>query len=142
MQYLVTIYKNIMANKSYIISNNPNGISLNGGVSTSKFTKVVATPYDVAMTDFIILVDTTTIGAACTIEFTTLIRDYTSNELEGKILIIKDSSGDASTYNIIFDETLDLGRSPIIDQDYGALKLIYNSNVGRFVVISSHLITV
>lgn len=131
-----------MANKSYIISNNPNGISFNGGVSTSKFTKVTSTPYDALITDFIILVDTTTIGAACTIEFDTFIRDYTSNELEGKILIIKDSSGDASLYNIIFDQTLDLGRSPIIDQDYGALKLIYNSNVGGFVVISSHLITV
>lgn len=131
-----------MGNKSYIISNNPNGISFNGSVSTSRFTKVVASPYDVVINDFIILVDTLTINSGCTINLTTLLTNYTSSELEGKILIIKDSSGNAASYNISFDVTLDLGRSPIIDQNYGALKLIYNSNVGAFVVISSHLITV
>lgn len=130
-----------MGNKSYIISNNPNGISFNSSVSTSKFTKVDTSTYDVVINDFIILVDTPTISTACTINLTTLLTTYTSSELEGKILIIKDI-GSAADYNISFDVTLDLGRNPVINIKYGALKLIYNSNVGAFVVISSHLITV
>lgn len=63
-----------------------------------------------------------------------------ANPVEGQRIIIKDGEGNAKTGNITIDgqgETIDGNRTYTISANWGFIEIIYNGNLGNWLIISS-----
>jgi len=106
-------------------------ILVNGSIIRAR-ESVTSSPYTISATDYVIGVDTATIGAASTINLPV------ANTLQnGQFFIIKDEGGDAQTYNIkITASAADLidGVSEVyLESPYGAIS-IYTNGSDKFFI--------
>ena len=84
-------------------------------------TTVNAATYDLTTTDYILNVTYTTTGAVTSLTLPT------SQVVEGRVIVIKDSGGNASGNNITIDtegsETIDGSATLVLNSDYEAVNL-------------------
>jgi hypothetical protein len=101
------------------------------GSITRNTTTVNAATYDLATTDDILNVTYTTTGAVTSLTLPT------AQCVDGRVIVIKDAGGNASTYNITIDtegtEKIDGGDTFIINGDYDSITL-YSDGSNWFVI--------
>jgi len=101
---------------------NANFVESYGGYNVKAFTNVNSATYDLLVTDFLIGVSYTATGAVTSLTLPT------AQTLEGRVIIIKDTGGNAGTNSITIDtegsEKIDGEDTLVLDNDYDSYTLM------------------
>jgi hypothetical protein len=93
------------------------------------------TPYNVSLTDSVIVAQPATAGGAITL-------NLPSPAVNGRLLTIKDGEGDASNNNIVVDpgltasiESGGVGVDYVINTNWQSTSLLYNATLAKWLII-------
>jgi hypothetical protein len=111
--------------ESLILTIDDDGIVVEGGMRM-RVTEVTAATYDLASNDYILDVTYTATGAVTSLTIPT------AQTVAGRIIVIKDSAGNAGTNNITVDteggQNIDGSATAIISGDYDSITLYCDGN--------------